>query len=362
MPSTGITLTTDERTTLERMARERKGRADLATRAQAIVWLADGASYTEWNARLGWSSRTTATWKQRFIADRVAGLRSRHKGSKPRVLTPRLEARILARTRLAPPDGSTHWSTRKLAKVLSATHTMVATVWHRAGLKPHRLDHYTRSPDPDFEPKAADLIGLYLNPPQHAAVFSVDEKTAIQALDRLDPILPLSPGRAERHGFEYYRHGTLSLYAALNTQSGEVIGQTALRHTSDDFITFLTAVVSTQPRRRPIHIILDNLSTHKTQKVRTFLAAHPNVQLHFTSTYSSWLNQVELWFAKIERDVIARGVFSSVGDLKRKIMRYIRRYNDDAKPIRWSYADPRRESHSCTNDADSPLVACTHDV
>jgi transposase len=342
MPSTGIMLTTDERTTLERVARQRKGRADLATRAQAILWLAGGASYTELNGRLGWSSRTTATWKQRFIAGRVEGLRSRHKGSKPRVLTPRLEARILARTRQAPPDGSTHWSTRKLAKVLNVTHTMVATVWQRAGLKPHRLDHYTRSTDPDFEPKAADLIGLYLNPPQHAAVFSVDEKTAIQALDRLDPILPLSPGRAERHGFEYYRHGTLSLYAALNTQSGEVIGQTAPRHTSDDFITFLTTVVSTQPRRRPIHIILDNLSTHKTQKVRTFLAAHPNVQLHFTPTYSSWLNQIELWFAKIERDVIARGVFTSVGDLKRKIMRYIRRYNDDAKPIRWSYADPRR--------------------
>jgi transposase len=342
MPSTEITLTTDERTMLEHMARQRKGRADLATRAQAILWLADGASYAELNGRVGWSSRTTATWKQRFITDRVAGLQSRHKGSKPRVLTPRLEARILARTRHAPPDGSTHWSTRKLAKVLNVTHTMVATVWQRAGLKPHRLDHYTRSTDPDFETKAADLIGLYLNPPQHAAIFSVDEKTAIQALDRLDPILPLSPGRAERHGFEYYRHGTLSLYAALNTQSGEVIGQTAPRHTSDDFITFLTTVVSTQPRRRPIHLILDNLSTHKTQKVRTFLAAHPNVQLHFTPTYSSWLNQVELWFAKIERDVIARGVFTSVGDLKRKIMRYVRRYNDDAKPIRWSYADPRR--------------------
>ena len=217
--------------------------------------------------------------------------------------------------------------------------------WRRSGnarLKPHRIDRYTRSTDPDFETKAADVIGLYLDPPQHAAVFSLDEKTAIQALDRLDPVLPLSPGRAERHGFEYYRHGTLSLYAALNTRTGEVLGQTASRHTSDDFVTFLTAVVDTQPRRRPIHIILDNLSTHKTQKVRTFLAAHPHVQLHFTPTYSSWLNQVELWFAKIERDVIARGIFDSVGDLKKKIMRYIRRYNDDPKPVRWSYADPRR--------------------
>jgi transposase len=292
--------------------------------------------------RLGWSSRTTATWKQRFLVDRVDGLRSRHRGSKPRVRTPTLEARILARTRHAPPDGSTHWSTRKLAKALHVTHTMVATVWQRARLKPHRLDRYTRSNDPDFEPKAADVLGLYLNPPQHAAIFSLDEKTAIQALDRLDPVLPLSPGRAERHGFEYYRHGTLSLYAALNTQTGEVIGDTAPRHTSEEFVAFLTAVVDTQPRRRPIHIILDNLATHKTQKVRAFLADHPNVQLHFTPTYSSWLNQVELWFAKIERDVIARGIFASVKDLKRKIMRYIRRYNRDARPVRWSYADPRR--------------------
>jgi len=342
MPSIDIALTTDERDTLERLARARKDRADLAMRAQAILWLAEGASYATLTDRLGWSSRTTATWKHRFLADRVDGLRSRHRGSKPRVLTPTLEARILARTRQAPADGSTHWSTRKLAKALHITHTMVATVWQRARLKPHRLDRYTRSTDPEFEPKAADVIGLYLEPPQHAAIFSLDEKTAIQALDRLDPVLPLSPGRAERHGFEYYRHGTLSLYAALNTQTGEVIGDTAPRHTSEEFVAFLTALVDRQPRRRPIHIILDNLATHKTQKVRTFLADHPHVQLHFTPTYSSWLNQVELWFAKIERDVIARGIFTSVTDLKRKIMRYIRRYNRDAKPFRWSYADPRR--------------------
>ncbi len=184
-----------------------------------------------------------------------------------------------------------------------------------------------QSDDPDFEPKAADVIGLYVNPPDHAAVFAVDEKTAIQALDRRDPVLPLSPGRAERHGFEYYRHGTLSLFAALNTQSGEVLGQTVPRHTSAAFVDFLGDIVASQPRRREIHVIADNLSTHKTQAVRTFLLAHPNVQLHFTPTYSSWLNQVELWFSKIERDLLARGIFTSVADLARKIRRYIHRYN-----------------------------------
>src|SRR5207244_4903325 len=153
-------------------------------------------------------------------------------------------------------------------------------------LKPHRLERYLASDDPDFEAKAADIIGLYLEPPQHAAVFCVDEKTAIQALDRLDPVLPLPPGRAERHGFEYFRHGTLSLYAALNTRTGTVLGQTAPRHTTEEFVAFLSQLVVLEPQGREIHIILDNLSTHKTQRVREFLAAHPNVHQHFTPTYS----------------------------------------------------------------------------
>ena len=183
---------------------------------------------------------------------------------------------------------------------------------------------------------------MYLDLPQHAVVFCIDENTAIQALDRLDPVLPLSPGRAEPHGFEYHRQGALSLYAALNTQRAKVVGRTAAPHTSAECVRFLRTVVDTQPRRRELHITVDNLSAHKTQQVRSFLLAHPAVHLHYTPTYSSWLNQMELWFSKIERDVLARGVFTSVADLKRKIMRYIRRYNDDAKPVRWSYADPSR--------------------
>ncbi|RPI60960.1 MAG: IS630 family transposase, partial [Lysobacterales bacterium] len=222
------------------------------------------------------------------------------------------------------------------------SHMMVARVWAKHALKPQRLDHYMASDDPDFETKAADIIGLYLNPPQHAAVFCVDEKTAIQALDRLDPVLPLSPGRAERHGFEYKRHGTLSLYAAFNTKTGEVRGKTAARHTSAEFVAFLTDLVVNQPRRKEIHVIADNLSAHKTQLVQEFLTAHPNVHLHFTPTYSSWLNQVELWFAKIERDVIARGVFTSVADLRKKLMRYIRHYNEAPKTVKWKYFDPTR--------------------
>ena len=200
------------------------------------------------------------------------------------------------------------------------------------------------SNDPDFEAKAADVIGLYVNPPQHAAVFCVDEKTAIQALDRLDPVLPFSPGRAERHGFEYYPHGTLSLYAAFNTKRGEVLGKTAARHTTEEFVAFLAEIVAQQPRGKEIHVIADNLSAHKTQRVRQFLDDHPNVKIHFTPTYSSWLNQVELWFARIERDVIARGIFTSVADLRKKLMTYIRHYNQAPKTIKWTYRDTSRRA------------------
>ena len=198
------------------------------------------------------------------------------------------------------------------------------------------------SNDPDFEQKAADIIGLYLNPPARAAVFCVDEKTAIQALDCNDPVLPLSPGRAERHGFEYYRHGTLALYAACNTKPGDVIGKTVARHTSEQFVAFLSEIVAHQPAGQEIHVIAANLSAHRTKRVQAFLSEHPTVQLHFTPTYSSWLNQVELWSAKIWRDVIARGAFRSVADLKSKLMRYIRQYNKKPRVVKWHYVDPSR--------------------
>ncbi|MGH9602025.1 MAG: IS630 family transposase [Terriglobales bacterium] len=336
-----MTLTDVERMELERRISSRKGRADEARRARCLVLLAEGTHWARIRTQLRCGDSYIARWRARFAAERLAGLYSRHRGQPVSVLSPKLEARILDLTRRGPQDGSTHWSTRRLATRLGVSHMMVARVWARHGLKPHRLERYMASDDPEFERKAADVIGLYLNPPQHAAVFCVDEKTAIQALDRLDPVLPLSPGRAERHGFEYARHGTLSLYAAFNTRTGDVLGRTADRHTSAEFVAFLTDLVAHQPRKQEIHVILDNLSAHKTTRVQTFLSEHPNVPLHFTPTYSSWLNQVELWFAKIERDVIARGIFTSRHDLKRKLLRYIRHDNRSAKPVKWKYTDPR---------------------
>ena len=279
-----LQVSVEQKSELSRWAQSRTLAAGDVFRARLILALAEGWSYSQIKERLQTTAPTISRWKQRFEQDGITGLDPRHKGSQARVANPQVQARIARKTQQKPSDGSTHWSCRKMAQVLGVNKSTVQRVWAQARLKPHRLDRYMASHDPQFEQKAADIIGLYMNPPQHAVVFCVDEKTAIQALDRLDPVLPLSPGRAERHGFEYYRH----------------------------------------------------------KDVERFLAEHPLVQFHFTPTYSSWLNQVELWFAKIQRDVIARGVFTSVADLGRKLRKYIGAYSKSAKPFRWTYTDPSR--------------------
>lgn len=337
-----VVLSTAEREELEDRLRSRSGRADDARIARALILLDDGQTYAVIQKTVGCSAPFISKWKKRFLAEGLAGLYSRHQGRVANRLTTELEARILAWTQKTPPDGSTHWSTRRLAKQLGIHHMAVARTWRKHGIQPHRLERYMASNDPDFEAKAADVIGLYMNPPQNAAVFCVDEKTAIQALDRRDPRLPLSPGRAERHGFEYKRNGTLSLFAAFDTKTGEVVGKTANRHTSAEFVAFLEDLVAHQPDGREIHVILDNVSSHKSQKVRDFLEDHPQMYFHFTPTYSSWLNQVELWFSKIARDLIHRGIFTSVKDLDRKIMKYICEYNETPRPVKWKHNDPSK--------------------
>src|SRR6266403_86726 len=275
-------LTPSERRELRDRLRSRTLPAEDVRRARLILLLAQGKSYLAIRDVLGCNPNYISRWKGRFEAERLAGLYSHHPGRAVEKRTPALEARILEWTRRPAPDGSTHWSSRKLARHLGISHMMVARVWQRAGLKPHRIERYMASDDPDFELKAADIIGLYVKPPQHAAVFCVDEKTAIQALDRLDPVLPLSPGRLERHGFEYYRHGTLSLYAALNTRTGKVLGAPVDHHNSAAFVAFLEDVIARCNPSQEIHIILDNLSAHKTTRVEQFLAAHPRLHLHYT--------------------------------------------------------------------------------
>src|SRR6266404_4604994 len=299
-----IVLTDAERLELNQRAASRSGRADDARRARLMLLLEAGHTWAAIRAKLDCNDAFIDRWRKRFREGRLAGLFSRHAGQEATTLTPALEARILQWTlKRTPPDGTTQWSTRRLGTQLKVSHMMVARVWVKHGLKPQRLDRYMATND---------------------------------------PVLPLAPGRAERHGFEYFRHGTLSLYAAFDTKTGEILGKTAVRHTSAEFVAFLADIVVNQPRGKEIHVIADNLSAHKTGQVDDFLDRHPKVHLHFTPTYSSWLNQIELWFAKIERDVIARGVFTSLADLRRKLMKYIRHYNKAPKTVKWRYFDPTR--------------------
>ena len=348
-----LTLTDADREDLQRLVRATTTPAGIARRAHCILLLDTGAPYSTVCDALGVTDRFIARWKRRFAESGILGLADAPRaGRQEHRIRPAVEARILRLTQeTRPPAPLTHWTSRRLAERVGVSSATVQRVWRRAGLKPHRLERYVASPDPAFEQKAADVIGLYLDPPEHAVVLCVDEKTAIQALDRLDPVLPLSPGRAERHGFEYYRHGTLSLYAALEVATGRVDGMPAARHTSADFVRFLTQLVDRYPPTQALHVILDNLSAHKTPAVAAWQAAHPNVHFHFTPTYSSWLNQVELWFAKIERDVIARGIFTSVPDLRRKLLHYIQLHNKTAQPFQWMYDNPKRRIRAIRNSA-----------
>lgn len=329
---------------LQSVMRKQTGNAAMARRARCVLLCASGERRVDIRLTLGCDDGFISRWTRAYAADGLAGLVSHHPGRAPVRPVAKLEARVLERTlKSKPRDGSTHWSSRKLAAELGdVSFSAVQRIWRKHGVRPHRLDTHMVSDDPDFEAKAAEVIGLYLQPPEHAIVFCVDEKTAIQALDRRDRQLPLSLGRAESHGFEYKRNGTLSLFAALNTATGEVMGKTADRHTSEQFVRFLEDIVADHHEDQQIHVICDNVSSHKTALVETWLLLTPNVRIHYTPTYSSWLNQVEIWFAKIQRDVIARGIFPSTKDLDKKIMRYIREHNKHSKPIRWKYNNPKR--------------------
>lgn len=349
-PMVELRLSADDREDLERVLRATSAPAGPVRRARTMLLLADGHTYAEICALLGVTDRFIARWKRRYAEGGVLALADAPRAGRQNRVRPTLEAKILRLTEQERPRAPlTHWTSRRLARQVGVSSSTVLRVWQRAGLKPHRLRRYLASSDPDFETKAADILGLYLNPPEHAAVFCLDEKTAIQALDRTDPVLPLSPGRAERHGFEYFRHGTLALYAALEVGTGRVDGMPSARHTSLEFIRFLDRLVAPLPRRLEIHVILDNFRAHKTLAVREWLAVHPNVHFHFTPTSSCWLNQIELWFGRIEREMLARGIFTSVGDLRHKLLQYIRQYNATCKPIAWAYNDPSRRIRAITN-------------
>lgn len=346
-----VVLTRDDRADLEAMIRSTSAPSGLVRRARCVVFLADGLSYSAICQRLTVTDRFISRWKRRFLDGGVLALVDAPRaGRQNHRIAPAKIAKVLDLTlRHAPPKPLTHWTSRALAQKVGVSEGTVRAIWRREGLKPHLVASYMASPDPAFETKAADILGLYLDPPKHAVIFCVDEKTAIQALDRAQPVLPMGPGRVERHSFEYVRHGTLSLFAAFEVTTGAVVGQPSTRHGTVDFLRFLDVLVAPYPATKDIHVILDNLSAHKAPAVVEWRAAHPNVHFHFTPTYSSWLNQVELWFAKISRDMIRRGIFTSIKDLERKLLQYIKLYNKTCKPFRWTYDDPTRRIRAINN-------------
>ena len=317
-----LSLTTEERAVLQALVRSRSAAAADVKRARLIVMLEQGASWSAISRALPCTPDYINRWKSRFEVERLGGLYARHLGRTPADDAAKLEARVLTWTQKPPSDGSTHWSTRKLARALGISHMMVARIWAKHGLKPHRLDRYMASNDPNFEAKAADVIGLYLNPPDHALVLCVDEKTQIQALQRTQPMLPLGLGYLEGVTHDYKRHGTATLFAALDVANGRVLTQCKARHRHQEFLAFLRHIEASVPEELDVHLVVDNYGTHKHPKIKAWLARRPRYHLHYTPTYASWLNQIEIWFGQITRKAIRRGSFSSVADLKAQIERY----------------------------------------
>lgn len=342
MRPSAVQITARQRKQLEEVLRARLVPNGIARRVKAILLLSEGASLRSTRVVTGLNLRHIVKWRERFAAEGLEGLVDQPRPGRPKRLSVTRQERILRDTvRAKPPGGRSHWTSRLMARRHGVSFDTVQKIWRAAGLKPQRQGTYMASTDPHFAAKAKQVIALYLQPPQEAAVFCVDEKSAIQALDRVQPLLPLRAGEPARRGFEYVRHGTCSLYAALEVATGKVIGRCRQRHRSLELCEFLSRVIQGRPEKQ-IHIILDNLSAHKTKTVQAWLEAHPGVQLHYTPTYSSWLNQVEIWFGMISSQCIRRGTFTSVRDLTRRIDSYIQSYNQHATPFTWTYRDVRK--------------------
>jgi transposase len=310
-------------------------RAGLAQRARIVLLAGDGVSNTEIAARVGVSRQTVVSWRARYSRSGIAGLSDEPRPGRPRSID---HDRIITETLKPPPKklGVTHWSSRLLAKRLGVDATTIARAWRAYGVQPWRSETFKFSTDPELVAKVTDVVGLYLAPPENAIVLCVDEKSQIQALDRTAPILPMQPGLAERRSYDYVRHGTTTLFAALEIATGKVTTAMKPRHRHQEFLAFLKQVVKAYPDQE-LHLVMDNYAAHKRKEVRDWLTANPRVQVHFTPTSGSWLNLVEVWFGIIERQAIRRGTFRSVKDLNAKIRAFIDNWNDDrAHPFVWT--------------------------
>ena len=331
-----LALTDEERMTLERWARRRTSSQALALRCRVVLACAEGASNAAVATRVGISRPTVTKWRARFVARRLEGLADEPRPGAARTITDEQVDQVLVATLETTPKDATHWSTRSLARQLGMSQSAISRIWRAFGLKPQLVDTFKLSTDPQFIEKVRDIVGLYLNPPQAALVLCVDEKTGVQALDRTAPILPLLPGTPQRATHDYTRHGTTNLYAALELASGKVISQMTARHRAVEFKWFLAHIDKQVPAELDVHVICDNSSTHKTPAIQRWLLAHPRFQLHFTPTYSSWLNLVERWFAELTTKWLRRGTHRSVAELERSIQSWIKAWNQNPRPFVWS--------------------------
>lgn len=349
-----IILTDAEREELERLSRRRKTSQALALRSRIVLCCEKGMTHLEIAKKLNTSNVTVGKWRRRFAENRLDGLSDEPRPGQPRTISDKDVERVIVKTLESKPNNATHWSTRSMAEATGLSQTAISRIWRAFGLKPHRQDKFKISKDPFFIEKVRDVVGLYLDPPTQALVFCVDEKSQVQALDRSQPLLPMRPGQAERCTHDYFRHGTTSLFAALNVATGEVVGKCHRRHRHQEFLKFLRHLDKTIEKQEglEIHLIMDNYATHKTPAVKRWFQRHPEYHVHFTPTGASWINQVERFFSELTTKQIRRGVFKSVRQLEKAINKYLEAHNENPKPFNWT-ADPdtilRRVANVCNN-------------
>jgi len=334
-PKQPLVLNPDERQQLQSVAGSRTLPHSLVQRAQMVVLAADGLSNTAIARRLHLSLPTVGIWRQRYLQAGLQGLHDELRPGRPRSISDENVAQLIRRTLRAKPSGATHWTVRSLADETQFSKSTIHRLWRAFDLQPHRQRHFSLSTDPFFIEKVRDIIGLYLHPPDQALVLCVDEKSQIQALERAQPILPMGLGYVEGVTHNYWRHGTSTLFAALDVATGKVLTQNNARHRHQEFLQFLRQIETNTPPQLAIHLIIDNYCTHQHPKVKRWLAAHPRYHVHFTPTYSSWLNQVEIWFNIVTQQAIRRGTFRSVRQLRAKIDAFVQQYNRHCAPFMW---------------------------
>jgi transposase len=335
-PKQPLIVTEEERQRLESLAHRARSQALLARRARVVLACAEGLDNKTVAKTLRCSLGMVGKWRSRFLEARLEGLYDELRPGAPRKISDDQVEKVVIQTLESTPRGQTHWSTRGLAKASGLSRMTISRIWQAFGLQPHRADTFKLSPDPQLIEKVRDIVGLYMNPPEHALVFCVDEKSQIQALDRTQRLLPLRPGQVERGTHDYKRHGTTSLFAALDLKTSRVIGQLHRRHRSREFRQFLDAIEAQVPAELEVHLIADNYGTHKTDMIRKWFAKRPRFHVHFTPTYGSWINLVERWFAELTNKRIRRGVFRSVRELESAIREFIDVHNEDPKPFVWT--------------------------